>query len=361
MSTGKGIGGREVPGAAPVDERKGESLSRNQKKKKGKRGRKGAASATLGVENEAAAGSGREEAKPLLQEEVKGAGSAQESAGLGSRGGAEKQLGRVGEGYGEVGGLLEQDVGYAGGPQQNLGLDDDGGMENGLGEPQSLDTVAPSLLDKEEDLERQGVVQWLHNQTSPPYRNLSDDRRTKIVDHVVNYKYPHRDPGWKSSIRLMIWRAVVRANFWWINPDTGVHTGKPKTIRRPEGVYEANFEVFVMCAAERLDRIGRDLPDPEYVRKVENEVRQCLKKAEEEQMTEHLRHLAFLLMFDEDSRRDVLSLEQMQERIRRAFGDVGYDWEGNGIFKAGVEELAVQPNCNLEVADAIWHDAVSQL
>ena len=77
--------------------------------------------------------------------------------------------------------------------------------------------------------------------------------------------------------------------------DEGLPTGKPKPILVPDGIHSNNFELFVTCTAARADRVGRDLPLPEYVKKVEDEVRMFLYKAESPELVPHLEHLAFLL------------------------------------------------------------------
>lgn len=213
------------------------------------------------------------------------------------------------------------------------------------------------------ETKRRVVSDWFHAQKAQPYRNLSAKQRQKTIDHLSKLKYPEiHDSEWTKSLRLTVWRAVVRANFFWLNPHTGQPTGKPKPIVRPAGVFENHFEAFVECAAERLDRINRDLPNAEYVKKVEDEVRNFLTKVEYDGKTKQLQHLAFLLMFDEEQRKSALTLEDMQERIRRAFSGADIGLEEFEFMKMGkVPSKPEHPAYTVSVADAIWKDAVSKL
>ena len=215
------------------------------------------------------------------------------------------------------------------------------------------------------DTERECVQDLLNNQTSPTsHKKFSDSLRTKVTEYFAKRKDVPRDQQWDANVRQIIWRAVIRANYWWTNPDTGEHTGKPKPIRTPDGVYLNNFELFVTCCAERADRVGRDLPDPEYVHKVEDEVRAFFKKVEKESMQEQLDHLAFLLMFDEEeeyTRNRVLSLEDMQERIGKAFADTDMDWRGSDIFKPSSLQQSTTSGSTLELAESTWQDAMLEM
>ena len=123
-------------------------------------------------------------------------------------------------------------------------------------------------------------------------------------------------------------------------------------------MFENHFEAFVECAAERLDRINRDLPSPEYVKKVEDEVRAFLTKAEYAGKMKQLQHLAFLLLFEEDQRKAALGLEDLQERIRRAFADTEMGLEEFEFMRKGkMPVVKVHPAFTVAVADAVWQDA----
>lgn len=146
--------------------------------------------------------------------------------------------------------------------------------------------------------------------------------------------------------------------------DTGEHTGKPAPIVAPTGHFECNFNLFVQCAAERLDRVGRDLPDPEYVQQIESQLRLFFRRCTNnnnqtanvngrsasyantakpkntannnrphvpgknpDTPLRALEHLAFLLLVDEEQHR-ILSREEFATRLRLCFDGVPMSWAG---------------------------------
>lgn len=143
--------------------------------------------------------------------------------------------------------------------------------------------------------------------------------RHRLSEFLIDYKHHRDDQNFQANVRQLIWRPVCRANFFWVNPCTGEPTGKPKPVHTGDG---HSFEQLIECMAERLDRVGRDIPDAEYVKKIEDDVRLFLKRADQ---SEELVYLAFLLLFEEGAQY-VLKVEQMQERIRLAFKDKEFDW-----------------------------------
>lgn len=213
------------------------------------------------------------------------------------------------------------------------------------------------------EMKRQIVVDWFYGQTAPHYLNLSAKLQQKAIEHLLRLAYPElHDAEWTGTLRLVVWRAVVRSNFFWVNPVTKIPSGKPKPVLRPAGVFENHFEAFVECAAERLDRINRDLPSPEYVKRVEDEVRNFLTKVEYASRTKQLQHLAFLLLFEEQQRRSALALEDIQERIRRAFSNPDLALgEFEFMRKGKVPSSKEHPAHTVAVADAIWQDAIFEL
>ena len=215
------------------------------------------------------------------------------------------------------------------------------------------------------DPKTQLVTTWFNAQMSLPFRNLSVALRAKAITHLTHLKFPNEIDGvsdWDKTVRLLLWRAVVRANFFWKDPTNGAETGKPRPVSRPTGIFETHFEAFVECASERLDRIGRDLPSPGYVESVENEVRSLFTKAMEAGERVNLQHLAFLLLFEEEQRKNALTLGDFQERIRRAFNGSRVSLQGSEVVKAGPvpnkKEFAVH---TVSVADGVWHEAMATL
>lgn len=117
--------------------------------------------------------------------------------------------------------------------------------------------------------------------------------------------------------------------------DTNEPALKPAPISAPTGAFEGNFAIFVACAAERLDRIGRDLPDPEYVAQIESSIRTFFRRVAHKRLHRPLAHLAFLLLLDEEQNRH-LTREALQSRLRVCFEGVkGMEWGGLGVLRMG--------------------------
>ena len=203
---------------------------------------------------------------------------------------------------------------------------------------------------------REETQKWFN---AKHYKGLSKELREKIVEAFVDLQHHEQVVDWHHRHRLMVWRAVVRANFWWVNPDTAEWTGKAVPINVPSGAYEHNFELFVQCAAEREDRLGRDLPHPEYVKKVEDEVRAFMEMVRERHDLIGLAHLAFLLMFDEGKKPKAIAMDEMQERLGLAFPGVGINWEGAKIFTPQTYTPAA--GSTLALAEGIWQTACQEL
>ncbi len=226
------------------------------------------------------------------------------------------------------------------------------------------DVPAPS------DPRRVAIEKWFSKQTAHVYQSITPDHRDKAIEHLFHHLHPDKTSDWAATIRQQFWRMVIRASFFWKNPETGDWVGKPKPIHRPDGVYENDYKVFVMCAAERLDRIGRDLPTPEWVKDIEDQVRDFLGKAEK-MFPKELEHFAFMLLWDEEQKRG-LNLEHMVERVKKAFGGLkhpGFPSYGCASFlpkdvrgpqrgRGGRGHINHEP---MELATQVWEEAKAAL
>ncbi|KAK5172223.1 uncharacterized protein LTR77_003861 [Saxophila tyrrhenica] len=213
-----------------------------------------------------------------------------------------------------------------------------------------------------EDPNHIAIATWFSEQTGHQYQ-VSPRHREKIIEHLLNHKYPGTTPDWLAATRQVFWRAVIRASYFWVNPDTKTEAGKPTPIHRPDGLYENDFKTFVLCCAERADRVGRDLPSPEYVKWVEDQVRDFLGKAEKI-FKKELEHLAFLLMWDEEHKR-ILKEGEMVERVMRVFGRLKFNWRGCQMFAPREVQRARGGHRKVEVgvdyAEKVWEDAMAAL
>lgn len=143
-----------------------------------------------------------------------------------------------------------------------------------------------------------------------------------------------------------------------ITPQDTSKPEKIKPVSAPTGMYQGHYELFVLCAAERLDRIGRDLPDPAYVASIETNVRTFLRRVENNSLIKELEHLAFLMLLDEEQNR-TLSKEDLQTRLRLVFDGVkGMEWKW-----CGVAVMGQMPNKKAEHptrAESIWQDVLRE-
>lgn len=214
-------------------------------------------------------------------------------------------------------------------------------------------SIEPSTRDSN----RNAVATWLNTYTSAHSTSLSLPHRLLVIDHILNNRFPGTDPAWPSTLRQTIWRAVLRSSHFWINPDTGKTINKILPVHRPDGIYENDFKVFLMCAAERADRIGRDLPTEEHVKMIESAIRTFFFNVEKAGLRNELECLGFVLMFDEEHRR-VLGFDDLRERIRWAFEGRKVDWEGCEILRA--RKVKVNTTA-MKAVMKIWRDAKAAL
>ena len=220
----------------------------------------------------------------------------------------------------------------------------------------------PTLI--HDEVEKRPIELWLDSHTEHPWKGFSADLRRKLVEFLEDHTASDYDPIHMRNVRETIWRSIVRANYWWINPDTGEWGGRPRAVNINDGVYLGNFEAFVQCCAERQDRIGRDLATHEYVRKVEEDVREFIFRAENAGLHRQLEHLGFLLMFDEVKRRPhEVSLVEMQERICMAFVGSGgkMNWKGLQYMKGALKPPRVTNNAHPGIGEIVWKAALAEL
>lgn len=230
---------------------------------------------------------------------------------------------------------------------------------------QLLDEDEPTITQEAEEEEPEDTNPaslWLKSKTEHPYKSFSEDLKKKIVEHLTNHVSSDYDPTWMREVRQTIWRACVRANWWWVNPDTGQWTHKQAPVQINDGVWSGNFEAFVECNAMRLDRVGRDLAPHDYVRKVEEDVREFLFRAEKTGHQTQLEHLAFLLMVDETKRHPrTLELRELQERVALAFLRGKMDWKGLNYVKAGPRLPPLSANDHPGIGEIVWRAAMAEL
>ena len=160
----------------------------------------------------------------------------------------------------------------------------------------------------------------------------------------------------KCSIPTSLYRQSAKCSH---AQDTGVATYRVQPISAPSGIYQGHYELFVTCAAERLDRVGRDLPDPAYVADIEANIRLFLQRVQAKKMIKELEHLAFILVLDEEQGR-TLSKDDLQTRLRIVWDGVkGMEWKNTGVMTMGLP-----PSKKVEHpmrAEHVWLDVIKGL
>ena len=235
--------------------------------------------------------------------------------------------------------------------------------------PDDLPISTQQLLDdsferEDETTAKTPVQLWLESHTEHPYKSFTKEINAKIIEHVTNLVSDEYDPTWMREVRETIWRAVVRSNYWWVNPEEGKWTGRQRPVEVNEGVWSGSFEAWVECCARRQDRVGRDIATHEYVHRVENDVREFLLRAERSGLHTQLEHLAFLLMFDETKRfKYVMNLQEMQERIAIAFTDAGgkMNYKGLSYMRAAGKKPTLSFGTNPGIGENVWQTAQAEL
>lgn len=75
----------------------------------------------------------------------------------------------------------------------------------------------------EAEMRHKEIEAWLSEQTGHNY-TLKRSTAEKVVDFVYAMKYEQDRAEWMREVRETIWRAAVRANFWWTNPVSFDHS-----------------------------------------------------------------------------------------------------------------------------------------
>ena len=106
-----------------------------------------------------------------------------------------------------------------------------------------VDTTLPSwesLTIEKDDATRhkEELTSWFSRQTVHPYLIISEPLRDRIIDFLHGMQRPERQAEWRREVRLLIWRAVIKSGFFWVNPVRTICCGRRADI----------------CCATRLDQ-----------------------------------------------------------------------------------------------------------
>lgn len=77
----------------------------------------------------------------------------------------------------------------------------------------------------EVEIRHKEIEDWLLEQKGHHY-SLKKTTIDKIVDFVYGMKYEKDRAEWMREVRLIVWKAAVRSNFWWTNPVRSHHDAR---------------------------------------------------------------------------------------------------------------------------------------
>ncbi|KAK5692239.1 hypothetical protein LTR17_025450 [Elasticomyces elasticus] len=148
-----------------------------------------------------------------------------------------------------------------------------------------------------------------------------------------------------SEVRRIVWRAVVRANYFWINPDTQ----EPSPLRAFNKQCQGEtVEQCVIWQAEQEAEVGHTVPDHTHVMDIGNELRYLFDQARAGPASLGLAHLAFLLWYWENKVEGprTLTLAEVQRMLALAFRGVNMPWGDMLRFKPA----------EIDAKSAAWKD-----
>ncbi|KAK3635795.1 hypothetical protein LTR56_014501 [Elasticomyces elasticus] len=170
---------------------------------------------------------------------------------------------------------------------------------------------------------------------------------------LSNVKHPQYD---KVEARRIVWRTVLRSNYFWLHPDTN----EPTSIRLPFACVGSTEEDYVHWLAEQEVEVGRTIPTASHVDEVRKELFTFLNRARDSSFLLQIAHLAFLCKYEEDltalSPR-ALSLTELRTRIGLAFSKVSMtEWANFKTFKPVEigEEGGKDTGAELAELESIW-------
>ncbi|TKA83749.1 hypothetical protein B0A55_00047 [Friedmanniomyces simplex] len=97
-----------------------------------------------------------------------------------------------------------------------------------------------------------------------------------------------------SEARRVLWRAVMRANYFLLDPDTEEPTVLYPPLKYPDDADKAT-ESYIFWRAKQEEHVGRSVPTAEHMDNVRRELRDFLSRALAAEAVEEFPHLAFLL------------------------------------------------------------------
>ncbi|KAK5692238.1 hypothetical protein LTR17_025449 [Elasticomyces elasticus] len=203
---------------------------------------------------------------------------------------------------------------------------------------------------------REAIAGQLTNLTTPntaPTPQQPPESMMDIALALSNVTHPQYDKG---EARRIIWRTVVRANYFWLRPDTN----EPTSIKPILAYIGSIEEHYVHWLAEQEEEAGRTIPTAIHTDKVRTELCALFSRFQDNSSLIRLAHLAFLCRFEEQCSSlspRALSLAELQMRIGLAFSDVPETaWMDFHTFRPidNVQEGITDMKMELAELESIW-------
>ncbi|KAK5677733.1 hypothetical protein LTS10_009616 [Elasticomyces elasticus] len=164
---------------------------------------------------------------------------------------------------------------------------------------------------------------------------LSRRMRNRMTSVAMTLSRPAKNNVESDEARRIIWRTVLRSNYFWTYSDTEELT--PLRLPFQPSRYEVGLvERYVYWLAEQEAQVGRAVPDSDYVDTVRSCLQAFLVRAQDASQVMELAHLAFLCKFEEEQLVQPVGITEgdMRERIGLAFPHMSAeDWGALQIFK----------------------------
>ncbi|KAK5730945.1 hypothetical protein LTR15_000883 [Elasticomyces elasticus] len=136
--------------------------------------------------------------------------------------------------------------------------------------------------------------------------------------------------------RRIIWRTVLRSNYFWPHPDTQEPTILKVPLQPPRTILD-QVERYVYWRAQQEEQMGRTIPLPAHVYRVRSDLNLFLQRAQDASEHMELAHFAFLCKFDEVQHGQSpsgITIGDMRERVGLAFPRIPVaGWASSSTFR----------------------------
>ncbi|KAK5693291.1 hypothetical protein LTR17_025133 [Elasticomyces elasticus] len=150
---------------------------------------------------------------------------------------------------------------------------------------------------------------------------LTKQMRDKMTNIAVMLAKLAKNKHGQVEPRRIIWRTVLRSNYFWPHPDTQEPTTLKVPLQPPRSILDQP-ERYVYWRAQQEEQVGRSVPLPAHVYRVRSDLNLFLQRAQDASEHMELAHLAFLCKFDEVQHGQSpsgITIGDMRERVGLAF------------------------------------------